>query len=245
MHFVLSGLSPLTTHAGLYRIEVVASQSDIQDDAGNELLAGDEQQWQYDLTQPQVLSIGPVTPDPRNTAVGEVVIVFSKAVTGFDGQALTLTLDADASGDLLTAAQVLTTDDGSTWRLQDLSAICGGPRWKTFARGCDRDGNEVTAISVVVETCCRTTAKGPGGAIERAHGRDGRTPFRQNGAVTWKPRQPFTKAGPRARIHGKITCPRHARDGCSYNILSTPRTPEVHARRIRQRVNNCPHQGPE
>lgn len=51
----------------------------------------------------------------------------------------------------------------------------------------------------------------------------------------------FSKAGPRAHIYGKITCPRRARDGCSYNVLSTPKNPEAHARRIRRRVDNCPH----
>lgn len=51
----------------------------------------------------------------------------------------------------------------------------------------------------------------------------------------------FTKASARAHIYGKILCRRRDRDGCSYNILSTPKSPENHARRIRRTVDSCPH----
>lgn len=51
----------------------------------------------------------------------------------------------------------------------------------------------------------------------------------------------FIKAGSQAHIYGKILCPRRDRDGCSYNVLSTPRDSESHARRIRRRVDACPH----
>jgi hypothetical protein len=49
------------------------------------------------------------------------------------------------------------------------------------------------------------------------------------------------KAGPRAHIWGLLFCPRAARDGCRWSVLSTPRVPENHARQIRRVVDQCPH----
>jgi hypothetical protein len=50
-----------------------------------------------------------------------------------------------------------------------------------------------------------------------------------------------TQAGPRAHIWGMLWCPRHARDGCRIHIMSTPQSPENHARDIRRAVDRCPH----
>ena len=50
-----------------------------------------------------------------------------------------------------------------------------------------------------------------------------------------------TQAGPRAHIWGMLWCPHHARDGCRIHIMSTPRSPENHARDIRRAVDRCPH----
>jgi hypothetical protein len=40
---------------------------------------------------------------------------------------------------------------------------------------------------------------------------------------------------------GRLFCPRSSRDGCIISIWSTPRSPENHARQIRNRVDACPH----
>ncbi len=53
-----------------------------------------------------------------------------------------------------------------------------------------------------------------------------------------------TKAGPRAHIWGRLWCPHAERDGCRISVLSTPRNPEGHARRIRREVDACPHEIP-
>ncbi|MBL4885222.1 MAG: hypothetical protein JKY95_11890 [Planctomycetaceae bacterium] len=40
---------------------------------------------------------------------------------------------------------------------------------------------------------------------------------------------------------GRLLCPHNHRDGCSMQVWSTPRSPENHARRIVQFIDNCPH----
>jgi hypothetical protein len=49
------------------------------------------------------------------------------------------------------------------------------------------------------------------------------------------------KAGPRAHVWGQLFCPYARRSGCIIRVFSTPRSPEIHARRIREEVNHCPH----
>ena len=51
-----------------------------------------------------------------------------------------------------------------------------------------------------------------------------------------------TKAGPRAHIWGRLWCPHAERVGCRISILSTPKNPEGHSRRIRREVDQCPHE---
>ncbi|MCY2993082.1 MAG: FG-GAP-like repeat-containing protein [Planctomycetota bacterium] len=62
-----------------------------------------------------------VSPDPRDTAVSAVDILFSVAVSGFDLADLQLT--RDGSSNLLTAAQTLTTSDSITWTLGNLTGL--------------------------------------------------------------------------------------------------------------------------
>jgi hypothetical protein len=49
------------------------------------------------------------------------------------------------------------------------------------------------------------------------------------------------KAAGHAHIWGYIVCPEAGREGCRYNIHSTPRVPERHARKLRKYVDACPH----
>jgi len=69
------------------------------------------------------VTITPVAPDPRNTSVSSIQIVFNKAVTGFDLPDLTLKLNGGAN--LLTGAQTLTSGDNITWTLGNLSGLTG------------------------------------------------------------------------------------------------------------------------
>ena len=52
----------------------------------------------------------------------------------------------------------------------------------------------------------------------------------------------FEKAGPRAHIFGTLFCPLRTRDGHHFHVYSTPRHPEIHARRIRRAVDQCDHE---
>jgi hypothetical protein len=76
--------------------------------------------WTIDPTGPRVVSVGPVSPNPRNTGVAGISIVFSEPVSGFDRSDLRLTR---GDTDLLTAAQTLTSTDNETWTLGNLADI--------------------------------------------------------------------------------------------------------------------------
>jgi hypothetical protein len=46
-----------------------------------------------------------------------------------------------------------------------------------------------------------------------------------------------------AHIWGKLFCPLKSRNGCLFNVHSTPAHPEAHAARIRRAVDQCNHAG--
>jgi hypothetical protein len=94
-------------------------------------------------------AITAVSPDPRNTPVSQIEIVFSEAVNGFD--LADLTLNRNGGGNLLTASQTLSTSDNVTWVLDGLASItgvAGGYSLKLTATGsgiADAVGNALTA----------------------------------------------------------------------------------------------------
>jgi len=49
------------------------------------------------------------------------------------------------------------------------------------------------------------------------------------------------KASGQAHVWGKLLCPHGARDGCFFNVHSTPSNPENHAKRIRRAIDDCRH----
>lgn len=49
------------------------------------------------------------------------------------------------------------------------------------------------------------------------------------------------KAGPGAHVWGRALCPERSRDGHIFNIHSTPRNPQNHARKLRRYVEMCMH----
>jgi subtilisin-like proprotein convertase family protein len=75
-----------------------------------------------DPTAPGV-DILDVSPDPRTTGVGAITLVFTEPVYNFNLAGLLLT--RDGSGNLLTAAQTLSTGDNRTWTLGNLAAVTG------------------------------------------------------------------------------------------------------------------------
>jgi hypothetical protein len=75
----------------------------------------------FTVTQAPTVSLAPVAPSPRNTAVSSMTITFSKSVLGFTLANLQLT--TASGGNLLTASQTLTTTDHVTWVLGNLAGL--------------------------------------------------------------------------------------------------------------------------
>ena len=87
-------LSSVTTSAGNYEFRLIANGSGIIDVDGNAITQDDSVFWVTDTTAPTA-TIEDVTPDPRNTAVGELTIDFSEDVTGVDLADFQLTRDGN------------------------------------------------------------------------------------------------------------------------------------------------------
>ncbi len=120
--WTLSNLSPLTAAFGSYTLTLQALASGITDGSGNALAANAVAPW---LVQAPAVAaaITAVAPDPRNTAVAQVTITFSQAVTGFDLGDLTLTRGGNAVS--LGGATLTSGDGGITWTLGNLGGMTG------------------------------------------------------------------------------------------------------------------------
>src|SRR5207342_780688 len=80
-------LSSVTGSEGPYVLTLVAASSGIVDAAGNLFSTSASDSWLTDTTADSL----DITPDPRNSAVGSVSILFSEPVTGVDLSDFTLT----------------------------------------------------------------------------------------------------------------------------------------------------------
>jgi hypothetical protein len=120
MRWTLDELSDLTAAQGVYTLTLRATGSGIVDGATNPLAADASGSFRVDLTAPTV-SIDSVTPSPRNSGVGQIVFRFSEPISGFGiGD---LQLMRDGGSNVLSGAEVLTSSDGLTWRLDGLAGI--------------------------------------------------------------------------------------------------------------------------
>jgi hypothetical protein len=96
-------LGSLTAAAGDYSLALVAANSGIRDESGNDLFGNATVAWTTD-TLPPTAQFAAVTPSPRNSAVGTLGLTFSEAVTGVDLSDLMLTRNGQPvplSGNLL------------------------------------------------------------------------------------------------------------------------------------------------
>jgi len=117
--WALGDLSGLTSAEGTYTLTLTAAASGIQDAAGNPLAADASDTWEV-VGVPPTADIVDVSPDPRNTPVDEIEIVFTEAVSGFDITDLRLRLDGGAN---LLTAEALSSGDNITWTLGGLAGL--------------------------------------------------------------------------------------------------------------------------
>jgi hypothetical protein len=112
-------LSSVTTVAGTYVLTLEALGSEIADES-NELLVQDAvDSWVLDASSPTA-NIVDISPDPRNTAVGNVTINFNESVTEVDVADFRLTRDgADVS-----LAGLTVNGSGANYTL-DLTSVTG------------------------------------------------------------------------------------------------------------------------
>jgi hypothetical protein len=117
--YTLGNLATLTGSDGNYTVSLAASPN-ITDSSGGYLASGASATFTIDTTPPTT-TISPVSPNPTNSAIGTMQIVFSKAVSGVSLAALSLS--ADGGPNLLTSSQTLTTSDNVTFTLGNLSSL--------------------------------------------------------------------------------------------------------------------------
>ncbi|HZN66573.1 MAG TPA: Ig-like domain-containing protein, partial [Tepidisphaeraceae bacterium] len=122
--WVVGNLAVLTAEPGDYVLTVVASGSGIVDAAGNALAADGSDGWRTNAPDGDAPSVQilPVSPDPRNTAVAQITVLFSEPVVGFDLADLVLTRDG-RGGFLGGPATLNTTDGGRTWTVGGLTTL--------------------------------------------------------------------------------------------------------------------------
>jgi hypothetical protein len=106
-----------TLAAGSYSITATAT-----DLAGNVSTASATLNVTVDTAAPTA-DVVDVSPDPRSTSVSQITINFNQAVAGFDLPDLQLA--RDGGGNLLTGSQTLTSSDGISWTLGNLSGLTG------------------------------------------------------------------------------------------------------------------------
>ncbi len=126
LRWTLGGLSGLTSLSGTYRLTLTAAGSGIVDLVGRALETDASASWVVDTLAPTV-DIIDVAPDPRTVAADQLEIFFSEPVRGFDLADLLLDLEGDGLGNLLTAAQTLTTTDGQRWTVGNLAPLQSAP----------------------------------------------------------------------------------------------------------------------
>jgi hypothetical protein len=119
----ISGLSSLTTADGTYLLMIDAAG--IRDVLGNSGTNIGLDTWVMNAASPTVVSVGPVTPDPRNSAVSSIDVVMSEAIDLGTFNAGDLSLTLNGGPNLITAAVTITQVSGSTYRINGLAGLTG------------------------------------------------------------------------------------------------------------------------
>ncbi|MCA9261385.1 MAG: cadherin-like domain-containing protein, partial [Planctomycetales bacterium] len=125
--YLLGGLGPLTEAEGTYRLELRARDSEIFDLGGAPLATVDVwTNWvKYDPARPTAI-IQEVAPDPHAGSVDQVVIEFSRPVTGVDADSFWLRRRDDNQIISLEHVEVSSSDGGITYVLTGLADVTRG-----------------------------------------------------------------------------------------------------------------------
>ncbi len=121
--WLLADTTDLTAAEGTYIFELNATNANIRDLAGNLLASDATASWVVDNTAPRV-DIVDVSPDPRNSAVSKIDVVFTEPVANFTLADLQLFADGTPVG--LSAGNAPTTSDGITWTVGNLATLTAG-----------------------------------------------------------------------------------------------------------------------
>ena len=132
--WTLGNLSAATNRRAGFLLSLAASGSGIRDAAGNGMVQSATESWSNTNEPPLVVSLGPVSPDPRREPVDFIDVVFNEPVEGFD--IADLTLRRDGGENLLTGAPTLTALAGGTsFRLGNLAPLTAASGVYTLALG--------------------------------------------------------------------------------------------------------------
>jgi hypothetical protein len=142
----IAPLDALTNDEGNYELTVIGGG--IEDFGGNPATNSLTTAWARSDLRPVVVSVGPVAPDPRNTVVATVDVVFSKPIDPdtFGVDDLSLSHNGTEIGDL--SGISITAVNDTTYRLSgltDLTAAEGSYQLTVHASGIlDGEGNSGT-----------------------------------------------------------------------------------------------------
>jgi hypothetical protein len=118
----ISGLAPLTGADGNYELTVLgAGIRDYGDNAGTNVVS---ETWAKGAVAPVIVTVGPVTPDPRTNALSSIDVVFSRAINAatFTVTDLALTRGGSAVG---LSGVTITTLSSNAFRISGLDALTG------------------------------------------------------------------------------------------------------------------------
>jgi hypothetical protein len=117
--WTVGNLASLTSAEGSYLLKIAVGGT-LRDTANNGLAAEVRESWQV-MTTPPVADIANVTPDPRTSAVAEIVVSFNVPVVGFDLSDLLMTRGGNNVS--LAGLPAPTSLDQMNWHVTGLSAL--------------------------------------------------------------------------------------------------------------------------
>ncbi|PYM11978.1 MAG: hypothetical protein DME18_12540, partial [Verrucomicrobia bacterium] len=117
----ISGLAGLSGADGNYALTV--NGAGIQDFGGNNASNSGSVSWAKGTSVPVIVGVGKVSPDPRNTPVTTVDVVFSKAVNPATLDYNDLALARGGGPNLITSAVTVAQLSPTTFRIGGLATL--------------------------------------------------------------------------------------------------------------------------